>query len=341
MTWTRDLEEGGGPPRRHMNEFFRMFGARNAPAAPQGTGNPVIDDLFERLLLLNGRTAARALPRNAKIDSLGDAEFRVFSQWGEDGIIEWLISHVAAPNERFVEFGVESFEEANCRFLMQNRNWRGLVLDSSADHMARLRSSVGIWRYDLTAVTAFITAENINGLISGAGFAGPLGILSIDVDGNDYWIWKAIDCVAPAIVICEYNSLLGDTKPLTIPYDPEFERFKAHSSGLFFGASIVALQQLARTKGYSFVGTNTNGNNAFFVRDDLAATVISLLAERKARPTRHRGNRDEEGRLAYVAGPARFQLIKDCSVFDLESGRSVRLSDIEGLYSDHWVAGMT
>ncbi|HET6376578.1 MAG TPA: hypothetical protein VFF88_11070 [Methylocella sp.] len=316
-------------------------GAREGrPPVTQRDPGPV-EALLDRHLLLNGRIAARLQPRNTPVKDLADVEFRVFSQWGEDGIIEWLVSHVAVPNSRFVEFGVENFSEANCRFLMFNRNWKGLVIDSNADYMRGLQSDPKLWTHDLTALPAFVTAENINRLISGAGFSGPLGILSIDVDGNDYWIWQAIDCVSPAIVICEYNSLFGDLRPLVIPYDPEFERFKAHPSGLYFGASIAALQRIAAAKGYSFIGTNSNGNNAFFVRDDLAHSVMPLIAGPKARPSRHRGGRDGQGRLTFTSGLARLERIKECEVLDVETGQMLRLSDIDPLYSGEWTAGMS
>src|SRR5208282_5819987 len=115
-------------------------------------------DFSERSLLLQGRLAARALPAGRSIQTLADVEFRVFSQWGEDGIIEWLVAHVSVPNQRFVEFGVETFREANCRFLLHNRNWKGLVLDGSDQNITALKSERLFWMYDLTAKPAFVTA---------------------------------------------------------------------------------------------------------------------------------------------------------------------------------------
>ena len=186
---------------------------------------------MEQLLLLQGRIAARTSPVGKAIRNLSEVEFRVFSQWGEDGIIEWLVAHVDVPNQRFVEFGVESFREANCRFLLKNRGWKGLVLDGGEHNIAAIKSEPDYWRHDLTAKSAFITVDNIDALIREAGFGGPLGILSIDIDGNDYWIWKVITSVQPAIVICEYNAVLGDTRPIVVPYDSSFQRPKAHFSG--------------------------------------------------------------------------------------------------------------
>jgi len=297
-------------------------------------------DFSERSLLLSGRMAARQLPRNTPINDLQDVEFRVFSQWGEDGIVDWLVSHVKTPNHRFVEFGVEDFREANCRFLLQNRNWKGLIFDGAVANIESVRADRMFWMYDLTAAPAFITAENINQLISSAGFAGPLGILSVDIDGNDYWVWKAIDCVDPAIVICEYNPILGDTTPVVVPYDPGFARLRSHHSGLYFGASIAAIRRLATEKGYTFVGTCSNGINAFFVRDDLCAPILSLIGNCRAYPSRHRDSRDPEGRLTFTGGLARFDLIKSMPVIDVSTGQTICLGDIAAPYSPEWLSAM-
>ena len=297
-------------------------------------------DLTERSLLLQGKMAAHALPRGERILDLTAVEFRVFSQWGEDGIVEWLAAHVPVPNLRFVEFGVETFAEANCRFLLQNRNWKGLVMDGSAANVEALKASPLYWMYDITAKAAFVTRENINGLIEEAGFGGPLGLLSIDIDGNDYWVWEALTAADPAIVVCEYNPVLGDMRPLSIPYSPPFARLEAHHSGLYFGASIAALRDLADKKGYRFLGTNANGINAFFVRNDLADSVLPLIETPKAYPSRHRDSRDESGALCFVGGLARLSLIKDMPVVDVETGETLLLGDIPALYSEAWLKTM-
>ncbi len=293
----------------------------------------------ERSLLLQGRIAAQRIPE--RLHSLADAEFCVFSQWGEDGIIDWLVRHVPMPNTRFIEFGVETFREANCRFLLQNRNWRGLVIDSNEQQMQQLRNDNIFWMYDLVALTAFITAENINGLFRRAGFEGPLGILSVDIDGNDYWVLEKIDSVDPAIIICEYNSLLGDTRPVVVPYRADASRFDGHYSGLYYGVSIAALVLLAKRKGYTLVGTNSYGSNAFFVRDNLAHHVLERLDNVAVRPSRCRDSRNQQGQLTFAAGLERYELIKELPVVDVESNKTMRLSEIKSLYSTEWRAGMT
>ena len=296
-----------------------------------------LTDLAERTLFLQGQIAAKAIDPSKKLGRLSDAEFRVFSQWGEDGIVEWLVAQLGGISDRFVEFGVETFKEANCRFLLENRNWKGLVIDGSEANMRAMRDASFYWMRDITGVAAFVTAENINALITDAGFAGDLGILSVDIDGNDYWVWKAIDCVNPAIVICEVNPALGDIHPITVPYDPAFWRFNAHESGVYFGASIAALSHLAEKKGYTFVGTSSTGINAFFVRDDLAATVLGKLHNVVAHPIRHRDSRGADGRLTYTGGMARYDLIAHLPVVNVVTGETKILRDMGTPYSPEWL----
>jgi hypothetical protein len=289
---------------------------------------------LDRALLLQGRIAAMQIGARDKIGHLGDVEFRVCSQWGEDGIIEWLCQRIPNISRSFVEFGVENFAEANTRFLLENRGWRGLVMDGSATHMASLRQDALYWRHDLTAVAAFVTAENINRLITENGIAGDLGILSVDIDGNDYWVLEAIDCVDPAIIICEINGVFGDLKAFTVPYRPDFQRMDAHYSGQYFGCSLAAVKLLCRRKGYTFLGTNTNGVNAFFVRDDLAGPIAESLGEARAWAPRHRDSRDLRGELDFVRGLGRYELVADMPVVDISSGRLVAMRGLEPLYSD-------
>lgn len=105
--------------------------------------------------------------------------------------------------------------------------------------MNRLKNWGYLWKYDLTAVTAFITRDNINQLIADAGFKGDIGILSIDLDGNDWWILNAIECVSPRILICEYNNIFGANKKVTVPYDAKFFRTEKHYSNLYWGDSSI------------------------------------------------------------------------------------------------------
>jgi hypothetical protein len=226
---------------------------------------------------LIGRQLAWRVRGLETIRSFSDVEFSVFSQWGDDGIIQWLIHRLPGIPETFVEFGVETYWEANTRFLLVNDNWRGLVMDGSRQSIDVIRRDPISWRHDLQSVCAFVTVDNINQLLLDHGFSGDIGLLHIDIDGNDYWVWQALTAVSPAIAIIEYNSVFGPERSITIPYDPKFamgERF----STLYFGSSLAALCDLARSKGYDFVGSNTAGNNAYFVRSDLPHGLTPLTA---------------------------------------------------------------
>jgi hypothetical protein len=278
--------------------------------------------------LMLGKLLANQVKALGPRRALRDAEFKVTSQWGDDGIIQYLIANVPIQSDTFVEFGVEDYGEANTRFLLVNDNWRGLVMDGSSEYMAALRETELHWRYDLTALGAFITRENINGLIGDAGFRGPLGLLSVDLDGNDYWVWEAIDVVDPAIVIVEYNSVFGVKRAVTVPYAPDFRRGHAHSSNLYWGVSLRALCLLAARKGYVFVGRNSNGNNAYFVKRALAGNVRELTPEEGYVLSRYREARDPEGRLTYKRGDERRAVIADMQVMDVENNVLVRLGDL-------------
>lgn len=195
-----------------------------------------------------GRIEARQL-RDLPAPDIHTAEFRVFSQWGEDGILQHLIRHVAIPRNIFIEFGVENYLESNTRFLLTNNNWAGLVIDGSAKNIEFIKRDEIYWRHSLKAELSFITQDNINDLIRRNGLTGEIGLLSIDIDGNDYWVWEAIDAVIPSVVVIEYNARFGPDRAVTIPYDAGFVRTTAHHSNIYFGASLEALCLLGEAQG--------------------------------------------------------------------------------------------
>jgi hypothetical protein len=277
--------------------------------------------------VLTGTMLARQLP--ASVSSLREVEFRVFSQFGDDGIIQYLLQHVDAP-ESFIEFGVETYRESNTRFLLVKDNWRGLVIDGSEANVASITTMAEHWRHDLTAVASFITRENINDLFTAAGFTGEVGLLSIDIDGNDYWVWEAIEVVSPVVVVAEYNSVFGPDAKVTVPYASDFTRRAAHHSHLFFGASLGALCDLAERKGYAFVGSNSNGNNAYFVRLDQLGDIRALSAAEGYVESRFRESRDASGNLTHLSGSARLDAIAHLPVHDLTTGSQRPLRDAVG-----------
>ncbi|MDB6151271.1 MAG: hypothetical protein JWQ44_2719 [Chthoniobacter sp.] len=245
-----------------------------------------------------GRIELRQLAQSASTE-LASHEFQVYSQWGEDGIIQRLLRDVPVKRQLFVEFGVQDYTESNTRFLLVNNNWAGLVIDASAADIGFIKRDPIYWRHNLKAVEAFITRENINDLLRTNGVTGDIGLLSVDIDGIDYWVWEAIDCVSPALVIAEYNSRFGPERSVTVAYDAGFVREKAHSSSAYYGASLAALVGLGRRKGYAFVGSNSAGSNAFFVRRDLLPSSMRELSVRDGYVgLQFREARDAQGKFA-------------------------------------------
>jgi hypothetical protein len=265
------------------------------------------------------------------VTNLRDVEFKVFSQFGEDGIIQYLIHKVAIENDVFVEFGVEDYSESNTRFLLCNDNWRGLIIDSGTSHVEFLARSGLDWRHHIDAMSAFVNRDNINELIDEAGIRGDIGLLSVDIDGNDYWVLEALEVVSPRILVVEYNSTFGDAA-VTIPYDENFSRERAHYSLLYWGASLTALCRSATKKGYALVGGNSAGNNAFFVREDAKGELERVEPREAYAISRFRESRSPHGEFTYVSDPEeRLQLIADLPLWDVDAAAMTTVREHYGL----------
>lgn len=284
---------------------------------------------FDKSKILAAKALVLDIKRNAgKLKSIQDAEFSVFSQWGDDGIIQYLINTLDIDNKTFIEFGVENYTESNTRFLLINNNWKGLVMDGSPKNIDYIKKDSISWKYDIEAVCAFVTKDNLNALIKNAGFQGEIGILHIDIDGNDYWFWECLDVVNPEIVIMEYNSGFGIKSAITVPYQSDFVFTQAHHSNLFYGASLKALNMLAVRKGYAFVGSNSNGNNVYFVRKDKLKDIKELTPEEGYVKAAFRQNRDKDGNLTLKNDHEMIKLCGDKMVFDLEQNALVTLKSV-------------
>lgn len=260
-------------------------------------------------------------------NNINDYEFKIFSQFGDDGIIQYLIKYIPIENEIFIEFGVENYIESNTRFLLMNNNWCGFVMDGSDSAMNELRNQSWYWKYSLTHKAVFIDKDNINGLLENTGFSN-IGLLHIDLDGNDYHIFSAIDLskINPSIIILEYNSVFGVDRSITVPYDKNFVRRDAHYSNLFWGASLSALHYAATKKGYSLICCNLAGNNAYFVRKDLLnAKIKELTIEQAYKESRHRESRNKDYSLSYLIGKERLNIIKGLNVMNVISDEVEKL----------------
>jgi hypothetical protein len=192
--------------------------------------------------------------------------FRGYSQHDEDGMIQEIFERIGISNRVFVEFGVGDGTENNTLYLMLS-GWRGLWIDGSEVHARFIRKEFSsfIQAGKLTFVHGFVDRDAINGMINNGHGSGEIDLLSIDIDGNDYWVWEAISVVQPRVVVIEYNAVFRPPISVVAEYDKNF----VWGGTSYYGASLKALELLGSKKGYALVGCSLSGINAFFVKQDL------------------------------------------------------------------------
>ncbi len=203
------------------------------------------------------------------LSSLRSHEDRIYSQGGEDGVLARIFECIGVTNRHFVEFGAWDGETlSNTAHLRIDRGWSGLLMEGDPERTNDLIHH------------EFVTAENVDTLFAKYDVPTVFDLLSIDIDGNDYWVWKALESFAPRVVVIEYNVFFGIQVSKTIPYDAEHSWEK---NSMYHGASLAALYKLGRQKGYSLVHTDSYAPNAIFVLDsELPAEVIARPIEEVA-----------------------------------------------------------
>lgn len=234
----------------------------------------------EKILL--GRLLAEKIKNFSPFVSLSEVEFSVFSQFGEDGIIQFIIQHLKSniKNNIFVEIGVQNYIEANTRFLLENNDWQGVIVDGNDADIQNIKQSDWYWRHHLLAKQAFITRENINSFMMQFDLPREIGLLSLDIDGNDYWVLEQLNVLDPAIIVLEYNAFFGKHLPISIPYQPNFIWKKYHPA-VYFGASLPAFDYLLKKRDYTFLGCTRAGNNAFFVKESVNQGILPAVSVEK------------------------------------------------------------
>ena len=251
------------------------------PRRDRGVDRAVQQLLTERYEQLRG--SSRPLPE------LAETEATFFSQNGEDGILLYLLAMLGHGSRTSAEICAGDGIECCTANLIVNHSWFGLLVDGDAENVRRGRefytNSRHQWFDPPDVRQAWITVESVPGLLVDAGVADPLDLLVIDLDGMDFWIWKALGQFRPRIVVTEVNPALGD-ELLTLAYQGDFVR---PDNIPFAGTSLPAMVSLGRQLGYRFVGTERFGINAFFVRDDLVPegltepSIQSVLARPSVR----------------------------------------------------------
>jgi len=220
------------------------------------------------------------ISRGATLPRIQDIGFRVFSQFDEDGILLFLLAVVGRGSGIFVDIGAgDGVTASNCANLALNLGFHGLMVDANAQKVRRAEQFYAhhpdTSQYPPRCRCAMVTRGNINRLILDGGVKGEIDVLSIDIDGNDYWVWKAIECVQPRIVVAEVHVEFGK-RSIVVPYDDNFT-WQSGGSPYYAGASAGAMTKLAAELGYRLVGANRYGFNAFYLRNDLAIETIDTM----------------------------------------------------------------
>jgi len=219
----------------------------------------------QKLLVQYYRAQAAKGPE--PLPSLSEVGFRKYSQFEEDGILLYIFSLIAPMNRICVEICAGDGRECNTANLIINHGWWGHLFDGSESNVSRGKAFFArhkdTFLYPPRFTKAWITAENVNDQIAESGARGPVDLLSLDLDGMDYWVWRAISIIEPQVVVCETHNPIPPDKALTVPYAPAF----SYQSENYRGASLAAMCKLGREKGYRLVGTHRFGFNAFFIKD--------------------------------------------------------------------------
>lgn len=263
----------------------------------------------------------------SKITNIRDAEVKIFSQFGEDGIIDFLLYKLNLTNHiAFLEIGTGDYEEANTRFLCETRNCRGLLIDKIKD-LKFVQKRDFFWKNDLYFCQKTITPSNISSVINSYGFKNDCNLLSIDIDGNDFWVLKNIELSHVDIVVAEYNPLFGSNLSLTVPQDDNFDRNRFKK--IFYGASLTAIIELMESKGFMFVGANSACNNAFFINKNKKEFFSNLKVEELKEYTKFTFREIKENSYKENQISNLIDKIEDFEIYDLSKKKTFRIKELK------------
>lgn len=207
-----------------------------------------------------------------------DVRFRTHSQHEEDGILLFIFSLIGVTNKKCVEICCGDGMECNSANLILNHGWIGLLFDGNESNVEVATRFYATHpdskHWPPMIIHQWITKENVNQLIRKADFIGEIDLLSLDIDGNDYWVWEAIDCISPRVVVLEFNHLWGAEESVSVPYDSNFVAEFSEYGSDYAGASLKAFVKLGQKKGYKLIATNAIATNAFFLRKDITCSWL-------------------------------------------------------------------
>ena len=289
---------------------------------------------FDKVMLCIGKVQI-SLNRNKynNIQDLNETEVKIFSQNGEDGIIDYLTQKLKIVNKNFVEIGVGNYRESNTRFLYNSYYCKGLIVDCIDGMEKKVKPYVNLWKGDLRICNKKINSENILDLLAN-NCDYEIDLFSIDIDGIDYWIIKKLKNNISKIFVAEYNPVFGPDLQISVPNIPGFERTKYHYSNLCYGVSLKALINLMDQKGYYFIGTNMQKNNAFFISKNFTKEYffneIKIKSLDSYTNSNIRESRDKNNQLSYLSGVKKIKEIVNCEVINLKDGKEqlVKLKEL-------------
>ena len=271
--------------------------------------------------------------RYEEITDLTEAEVKIFSQNGEDGIIDYLANMLKLNEKNFVEIGVGNYRESNTRFLYNKYHPKGLIVDYIDDMEKKVKPFVNLWKGDLRICNKQINSENIiDTLDQNCNYE--IDIFSVDIDSIDYWIIEKLNNNISKIFVAEYNPIFGSELEVTVPNISGFERNKYHYSNLCYGMSLRALINLMNKKGYYFIGTNLQKINAFFISKNFEKEKffqnIKIQGLDNYVNSNIRDSRDKNYNLSYLSGDQKFKEIEECKVVNLKENKNklVQLKDL-------------
>ncbi len=237
---------------------------------------PAINKGIQILLMLKYQELLR---HKEPLPKFEDLEFRSFSQNGEDGIRLYIFSLIGTTNKKAVEVCIGNGIESNTTNLIVNHGWEGLLFEANGKNVQTATEfytkSKDTFIFPPKIVQAWVTAENVNDLISKNDFEGEIDFLSLDMDGMDYWILKTLEVVRPRVIMLEYHEEFG-FESVTVPYQPQFDRTEKDMR--YFGASLPAFAKLLKEKGYCLVGSNRQKFNGFFLRNDVGQGIFQEVS---------------------------------------------------------------
>ena len=297
--------------------------------------NIFLKSYLQKKQFLNGHSNIIIHRKNYEnLRNLNDIEYKVFSQSGEDGIIDFLLSNLKIEKPKFIEIGVGDYSEANTRFLYERCSPKGLIIDCLNDLENKISKNIKLWTGDLKIVENYINSKNLIKILEENDFINDIDFFSLDIDGIDYWILEKLPSNFTKVAVIEFNANFGDELEITVPNMENFNRSEYHFSNLCFGMSIKAAINLMEKKNYYFIGTNLMRTNAFFISKDYSKDKYFPNIEIKNKLTvsdvNFRESRDKNGKLSFLSGKDKIEKIKECEVIDLSSStkRIIKIKDL-------------